>query len=114
MKRRYGVKEHTLVPLLSSILGVDIPLTSHCLGIAAYNALSKVPSSSKRTCLSLHRIDELLNELAAKCIWSSDCVKVNKSRRTKDDILRDLFSGLTPESVAFTVQVGRSLVNAYE
>ncbi|TIC42210.1 DNA ligase/mRNA capping enzyme [Wallemia mellicola] len=105
MKRRYGVKEHTLVPLLSSILGVDIPLTSHCLGIAAYNALSKVPSSSKRTCLSLHRIDELLNELAAKCIWSSDCVKVNKSRRTKDDILRDLFSGLTPESVAFTVQV---------
>lgn len=110
-KRRYGLKEHILRPLLSSIFGIDIPPASHCLGIDAYNALSKVPSSSKRTCLSLQRINELLNELAARCIWSSACVKAHKSRRTKDDILRDLFSGLTPEGVAFAVQVGRSLVD---
>lgn len=108
IKRRYGLKEHTLTPLLSSILGVDFKSTSHCLGQDVYNALTKCPSTStsRTRNISLHRVDELLTELAARCIWSSECVKKKRSRRTKEDILRDLLCGIPAESVAFLTQVG--------
>ena len=97
-----------MTPLLSSVLGVNVKHDSHCLGHDVYTALSRHPCTSTPRDIPLRSVDALLTELAARCIWSSEDVKKRRSKRTKEDILRDLLCGTSADSVAFLVQVGDS------
>ena len=108
IKRRYGMKETTLKPILKSLLNIDFSSDNNCLGSIVEHELSIKCSTSIFRQISIKRVDELLDELAARCVWSCESVKAKRSKRSKESILSDLLSGLHPIEVGFLVQVSNN------
>lgn len=127
VRRRYDMKEQALSKRLCRYLRLkDTALdgwcrttldqrtcSSGCLGreTEMVMLLGQVKRPLRQPgSLTLGRVDELLDELAAFSKWSHESGKATRSRlhqtkRTVDDVLKDLFDPVDTEEMAFMIQI---------
>ncbi|SGY45760.1 BQ5605_C001g00336 [Microbotryum silenes-dioicae] len=125
VRRRYSIGDTTMAAWLADYLDLRKELRDElsgewsrpdrerragvtgCLGLKISQSWPMNPRSS--TPLTLGRIDELLDELAAKAGTSADRVRSlysSTSRtRNRDEILRELFDPLTEREASIMVQI---------
>ncbi|KAL0953402.1 hypothetical protein HGRIS_004641 [Hohenbuehelia grisea] len=120
--RKYGMQEHRLLRSLADCLGLDVSSLakwatpagdattspSGCLGIEVRKLLECGHSNPEEiSSLSILKVDELLNELAAGCAFSDPTIRtgVHYPRRRTVVILRDLYRNLPPTDAGFMTQI---------
>lgn len=130
ISRRYGLKETLLArelpkalsfssnalacwrdPSDANVMHEDIDVTkrkSGCFGhhLEAVLDPGKDFSMENAPSLDIHSLDILLNELASHCEYSCDEVRAaHPARRSRSNILLDLFSPLSARESAYLVQI---------
>ncbi|CAA7267386.1 unnamed protein product [Cyclocybe aegerita] len=117
IRRKYEIQEARMTKLLLNCYGLNarkfdensLNEASGCLGQELRVVLEGTcPNDDGSTApLTLVQIDELLDELAAISAFSDKAIrsKYLKPRRSRADIIRSLFRGLSPEDAAVLTQI---------
>ncbi|EIW58323.1 uncharacterized protein TRAVEDRAFT_124375 [Trametes versicolor FP-101664 SS1] len=120
VRRKYGLQEIRMAQYLTKILGVSTAAGGRgerlrkwkgedalgCLG----NEVERVMdgrSIASVSSISLCRVDSLLSELAGKCAYSAEVYRegTHMSRRSREAILSELYTSLTPAKSAVMTQI---------
>lgn len=129
IRRRYGLKETLLAKELpialdfspppdllawdgthsnsSNVFGYEQPKHG-CFGLYLQNSIAQRTNATGHPSLDIYKLNDLLDELASQCDYSSQDIKQKfrqLSRRSRHEILADLFSPLSPLEAAYLAQV---------
>ncbi|KAG2011553.1 DNA ligase I [Coprinopsis cinerea AmutBmut pab1-1] len=117
-KRKYDMQELRLQGLLTQCFGFNpsrfsewkSPDASGCLGHELRSILEEMDSNDDNyiTPLSIAQVDELLDELAALSGFTDISIKQKYpkgQRRTRIQVIRDLYRSMRPEDAGFLTQI---------
>ncbi|GAA5879400.1 hypothetical protein JCM3774_005229 [Rhodotorula dairenensis] len=128
MRRRYDLREQALSHVLAKLLGIRDGRLDNCITTSQTGVVEhagclgeqirlcmaatgrRVKGNSRGEELTLGRVDQLLDELAALSQWSAKDVRDLRvasggAPRTQSAILADLLQGLAPSEVSVMVQI---------